>query len=93
MEWRKRIFSWRYWFNNFRLFNAETYDNKEIKKAIIIVPTNFENNQRLMTIEQQKKIELDVIKVINEPTVAAITYGYIIQSNKERNVWCYYFKN
>jgi len=39
-----------------------------------------------MTIEQQKKIELDVIKVINEPTVAAITYGYIIQSNKERNV-------
>ena len=36
---------------------------------------------------------INVIKVINEPTVAAITYGYIIQSNKERNVWYYYFKN
>ena len=93
MGWRKKIFSLRYCFNNFRLFNAETYENKEIKKAIITVPTNFENNQRLMTIEQQKKIGLDVIKVINEPTAAEIAYGYIIQSNKERNVWCYYFKN
>ena len=39
----------------FQLFNAETYENKKIKKAIITVPTNFENNQRLMTIELQKK--------------------------------------
>ena len=46
-----------------------------------------------MTIEAAKKIGLDVIKSINEPTAAAIVYGDIIQSNKERNVWSYYFNN
>ena len=38
---------------------------------------------------RSKKIGLDVIKVINEPTASAIAYGHIIQSNKERNVWYY----
>ena len=46
-----------------------------------------------MSIEASKKIGLDVIKVINESNTAPIAYRHIIQSNKERNVWCYYFKN
>ena len=61
-------------------------EGKPIKNAIITVPANFENSQRLMTIEAAKKIGLNIIKVINEPTAAAIAYGDIIQSNKERNV-------
>ncbi len=51
---KKNIFI-RYYFNNFRLFNTETCEKKEIKKAIISVPANFENNQRLMTILKQAK--------------------------------------
>jgi molecular chaperone DnaK (HSP70) len=66
---------------------AETSEGgKQIKKAIITVPANFNNNQRLMTIEAAKKIGLDVIKVINEPTAAAIAYGDKIKSDKERKV-------
>ena len=66
---------------------AETSEEgKKIKKAIITVPANFNNNQRLMTIEAAKKIGLDVIKVINEPTAAAIAYGDKIKSDKERKV-------
>ena len=67
-------------------YAEKSNDDKPIKKAIITVPANFENNQRLMTIEAAKKIGLNIINVLNEPTAAAIVYGDIIQSNKERNV-------
>ena len=66
---------------------AETSEGgKQIKKAIITVPANFNNSQRSMTIEAAKNIGLDVINVINEPTAAAIAYGDKIKSDKERKV-------
>ena len=67
-------------------YAEKSIEGKPIKNAIITVPANFENSQRLMTIEAAKKIGLNIINVINEPTAAAIAYGDIIQSNKERNV-------
>ena len=59
---------------------------KEIKKAIITVPAHFNNFQREETKEAAKKAGLEVIKIINEPTAAAIAYGFENKNNKERKV-------
>ena len=60
--------------------------NKEIKKAVITVPARFTNLQREATIKAAKDAGLEVFKLINEPTAAAIAYGDIIKSDKERKV-------
>ena len=66
---------------------AEIYNgNKEIKKAVITVPAHFNNLQRKATIEAANKAGLEVFKIINEPTAAAIAYGDIIKSYKERKI-------
>ena len=65
---------------------SEIYENKEIKNAVIAVPANFNNLQRKATIESAKEAGLKVIKLINEPTAAAIAYGDTIKSNKERKI-------
>ena len=66
---------------------AKIYNgNKEIKRAVITVPAHFNNLQRKATIEAANKAGLEVYKLINEPTAAAIAYGDIIKSDKERKV-------
>ena len=65
---------------------AEIYENKEINKVIIAVPINFNRLQRKATIEAAKLAGFYEIKLINEPTAAAIAYGNIIKSNKERKI-------
>ncbi len=65
---------------------AEIYENREIQKAIITVPANFNNYQRKATIEAAEEAGLEVIKLLNEPTAAAIAYGDSIKSDKERNI-------
>ena len=65
---------------------AEIYENKEINKVIIAVQINFNKLQREATIEAAKLIGFEDIKLINEPTAAAIAYGDIIKSNKERKI-------
>ncbi len=66
---------------------AEIYNsNKEIKKVVIGVPANFNSLQRDATIEAAKEAGFEDIKLINEPTAAAIAYGDIIKSDKERKV-------
>ena len=72
--------------NYIKEYAEKSLEGKSIKKAIITVPANFENNQRTVTIEAANKVGLDVIQVLNEPTAAAIAYGDIIKTNKERNV-------
>jgi molecular chaperone DnaK (HSP70) len=70
---------------------AEIYNgNKEIKKAVITVPAHFNNLQRKATIEAANKAGLEVIKLINELTVAAIAYGEKNYSDKERKVLIFY---
>ena len=66
--------------------NAETHDNKKIKKVVIGVPAHFNKLQRDATIKAAKDAGFEDIELINEPTAAAIAYGDIIKSNKERNV-------
>ena len=54
---------------------AEVYEGeKEIKYAVITVPVHFNNLQRKATIEAAEKAGLNVVKIINEPTAAAIAY-------------------
>ena len=59
---------------------------KEIKQEVIIVPARFNKLQRNATIEASKEVGLEIYKLINEPTAAAIAYGYIIQLDNERKV-------
>ncbi len=53
---------------------------------MIGVPAHFNNLQRDATIKAAEKAGFEEIELINEPTAAAIAYGDIIKSNKERNV-------
>ncbi len=55
--------------------DAEVYLNKTIQDAIISVPAYFNNKQREATKTAAKLAGLNVIRLINEPTAAALSYG------------------
>jgi molecular chaperone DnaK len=66
---------------------AKTHNaDKEIKQALITVPTRFNKLQRDAIIEESKDAGLEIYKLINEPTASTIAYGNIIQSDNERKV-------
>lgn len=54
---------------------AESYTGKEIKNAIVTVPAYFDNAQRQATKDAGVIAGLNVVRVLNEPTAAAIAYG------------------
>ena len=54
---------------------ATTYLGKEVKNAVITVPAYFNENQRQATKEAASIAGLNVIRLINEPTAAALAYG------------------
>jgi molecular chaperone DnaK len=54
---------------------AEEYLSEEVKEAVITVPAYFNDNQRQATKDAGKIAGLDVMRIINEPTAAAIAYG------------------
>ncbi len=68
-----------------KLFSSK-FIGKEVKKAIITVPAYFNNEQREMTKKSGEIAGLEVIRIINEPTAAAIAYGLQNISDKERKV-------
>lgn len=55
---------------------AEEYLGEEIKKAVVTVPAYFNDNQRQATKDAGTIAGLDVIRIINEPTAAALAYGF-----------------
>jgi len=55
---------------------AEDYLNEPVSKAVITVPAYFNDNQRQATKDAGTIAGLDVIRIINEPTAAALAYGY-----------------
>ncbi|KAH9989774.1 heat shock protein 70 family [Russula vinacea] len=59
---------------------------KTVKKAVVTVPAYFNDSQRLATKDAGAIAGLDVLRIINEPTAAAIAYGLDQQSKVERNV-------
>ena len=55
--------------------DAEKYVSGKIRKVVISVPAYFDDAQRSATIEAAKLAKLEVIRIINEPTAAALSYG------------------
>jgi len=65
---------------------AESYLGEDVKKAVITVPAYFNDSQRQATKDAGAIAGLEVLRIINEPTAAAIAYGIDKKSNKETNV-------
>ncbi len=55
---------------------AESYLGREVSKAVVTVPAYFNDNQRQATKDAGKIAGLDVLRIINEPTAAALAYGF-----------------
>jgi molecular chaperone DnaK len=55
--------------------DAEAFLGEKISKAVITVPAYFNDNQRTATKDAGKIAGLDVIRLVNEPTAAAMAYG------------------
>ena len=55
--------------------DAESYTGETIDKAVITVPAYFDDNQRQATKDAGAIAGLDVVRIINEPTAAALAYG------------------
>ncbi len=54
---------------------AENYLGEKVEKAVITVPAYFNDSQRQATKDAGKIAGLDVLRIINEPTAAALAYG------------------
>ena len=54
---------------------AQQYLQTDVTAAVVTVPANFNNAQRQATIDAGRIAGLDVLRVINEPTAAALAYG------------------
>ena len=65
--------------------NAELYLNRKIKKVVITIPAYFTENQREATKIAGEGAGLEVIKIINEPTAAALAYGLGVKSDIKRS--------
>merc|ERR1719299_160846 len=67
---------------------AESYLGKTVKNAVVTVPAYFNDSQRQATKDAGAIAGLNVMRIINEPTAAAIAYGLDKKSNMagERNV-------
>lgn len=68
--------------------SAEDYIGQEVKDAVITVPAYFDDAQRKATIEAGEIAGLNVLRIINEPTAAALAYG-IDKANKDMNIAVY----
>jgi len=55
--------------------DAEAFLGEKITQAVITVPAYFDDNQRQATKDAGKIAGLDVLRIINEPTAAALAYG------------------
>ncbi len=55
--------------------DAEIYSGKKVSKAVITVPAYFNDSQRQATKDAGELAGLEVIRIINEPTAAAMAYG------------------
>ena len=66
---------------------AENYLGKEVKHAVITVPAYFNDAQRQATKDAGTIAGMNVMRIINEPTAAAIAYG--LDKKAEKNIMVY----
>ncbi|MDY7230047.1 Hsp70 family protein [Hyalangium rubrum] len=55
--------------------DAEAYFGRPVRRCVITVPANFDDNQRSATREAASIAGLEVLRLVNEPTAAALAYG------------------
>jgi len=65
---------------------AESYLGHKVTKAVITVPAYFNDAQRASTKDAARICGLDVLRIINEPTAAALAYGLDKKCEVEKNV-------
>lgn len=65
---------------------AESYLGETVKDAVITVPAYFNDAQRKATKDAGAIAGLNVLRIINEPTAAAIAYGCDKKTDKEQNI-------
>jgi len=65
---------------------AESYLGQEVKDAVITVPAYFNDSQRQATKDAGLIAGLNVLRIINEPTAAALAYGLDKKSKGEQHV-------
>ncbi|MGB8909927.1 MAG: molecular chaperone DnaK [Candidatus Cybelea sp.] len=67
--------------------DASNYLGERVTKAVITVPAYFNDSQRQATKDAGKIAGLDVLRIINEPTAAALAYGLEKKGNETILVW------
>ena len=65
--------------------DAEMYLGDKVDKAVITVPAYFDDNQRQATKDAGSIAGLEVVRIINEPTAAALAYG-LDKADKEQKI-------
>ena len=65
---------------------AEDYLGTTVSKAVITCPAYFNDSQRQATKDAGRIAGLDVLRIINEPTAAALAYGVDKKSNKDSKI-------
>jgi molecular chaperone DnaK len=68
--------------------DAEAYLGEQVTQAVITVPAYFEDAQRQATKDAGKIAGLEVLRIINEPTSAALAYG-LDKADKEQTIMVY----
>jgi len=69
--------------------DAESYLGQKVTKAVITVPAYFTDSQRQATKDAGKIAGLEVLRIINEPTAAALAYGLDKGENKAQKILVY----
>ena len=69
--------------------DAETYLGEKVTQAVITVPAYFTDSQRQATKDAGKIAGLEVMRIINEPTAAALAYGLDKAENKNQKILVY----
>jgi molecular chaperone DnaK len=68
---------------------AEDYLGHEVTQAVITVPAYFNDSQRQATKDAGRIAGLEVLRIINEPTAAALSYGVDKSDKKDRKIAVY----
>lgn len=69
--------------------DAEAYLGQKVSQAVITVPAYFSDSQRQATKDAGKIAGLEVLRIINEPTAAALAYGLDKGENKNQKILIY----
>ena len=69
--------------------DAEAFLGEEVTKAVITVPAYFDDNQRQATKDAGEIAGLEVVRLVNEPTAAALAYGLDKSNNKDTRIMVY----